>query len=95
MYPFETLVAGGGDCEDTVMLAASILAALDYDLLLLNPEGHLALGVAGDFKGAYYTHDNQRYFYSETTGQGWRIGQLPDQFKSVEVVLHEVPQLNR
>ena len=95
MYPFETLVAGGGDCEDTVMLAASILAALDYDLLLLNPEGHLALGVAGDFKGAYYTHDNQRYFYSETTGQGWRIGQLPDQFKSVPVVLHEVPQLNQ
>ena len=95
MYPFETLVAGGGDCEDTVMLAASILTALDYDLLLLNPEGHLALGVAGDFKGDYYTHDNQRYFYSETTGQGWRIGQLPDQFKSVPVVLHEVPQLNQ
>lgn len=95
MYPFETLVAGGGDCEDTVMLAASILGTLDYDLLLLNPKGHLALGVAGDFKGSYYTHDNQHYFYSETTGQGWRIGQLPDQLKSVSVVLHEIPQLTQ
>ena len=77
------------------MLAASILGTLDYDLLLLNPKGHLALGVAGDFKGSYYTHDNQHYFYSETTGQGWRIGQLPDQLKSVSVVLHEVPQLTQ
>ena len=84
------------------MLAASVLMALNYDVILVRipaPKeglvGHLALGVAGDFKGSYYTHDNQRYFYSETTGQGWRIGQLPDQFKSVEVVLHEVPQLNQ
>lgn len=29
--PMETLLAGGGDCEDTVILAASILEAIDED----------------------------------------------------------------
>ena len=91
MYAFETLVAGGGDCEDTVILAASILRAAGYQLMILNPEGHLALGIAGNFSGAHYKHNDQRYFYSETTGTGWEIGQVPDEYQSVPVTMHEVP----
>ncbi|MCZ6679516.1 MAG: hypothetical protein O7E52_19980 [Candidatus Poribacteria bacterium] len=92
MYAFETLVAGGGDCEDTVILAASLLLALNYDLMLLNPKGHLAFGVVGDFSGAYFEHNDKRYFYSETTGTGWSIGDIPDMYASVPVTLYEVPQ---
>ena len=58
MYAFETLVAGGGDCEDTVILAASLLRSLSYDLILLNPKGHLALGVSGQFSGAHYEYND-------------------------------------
>jgi hypothetical protein len=94
MYGFETLVAGGGDCEDTVILAASILLALNYDLMLLNPKGHLAFGVAGAFGGAYFEHNGKRYFYSETTGTGWNIGDIPDIYANVSVTLYEVPQRN-
>ena len=94
MYALETLIAGGGGCEDTVIFAASILLALDYDLMLLNPEGHLAFGAAGDFSGAYFSHNDKRCFYSETTGTGWNIGEIPDMYANVPVTLYEVPQHN-
>ena len=93
MYAFETLVAGGGDCEDTVILAASLLRSLSYDLILLNPKGHLALGVSGQFSGAHYEYNNLQYFYSETTGKGWEIGNIPEAYRSIPVKLYQVPLL--
>ena len=91
MYAFETLIAGGGDCEDTVILAASLLRPLGYDLMLLNPQGHLALGVSGQFSGVHYQYEDRRYFYSETTGRGWKIGDIPNQYQSVPVKMYQVP----
>ena len=91
MYAFETLIAGGGDCEDTVILAASLLRPLGYDLLLLNPQGHLALGVSGQFSGTHYQYEDRRYFYSETTGRGWKIGDIPNQYQSVSVKMYQIP----
>jgi hypothetical protein len=93
MYAFETLVAGGGDCEDTVILAASLLRVLGYDVMLLNPKGHLAFGIVGDFSGAYFEHDGKRYFYGETTGTGWRLGDIPEIYQNVLVTLYEVPKI--
>ena len=93
MYAFETLVAGGGDCEDTVILAAGLLRSLNYDLILLNPKGHLALGVSGQFSGAHYEYNDLRYFYSETTGKGWEIGNIPEAYRSIPVKLYQVPLL--
>ncbi|KKN49119.1 hypothetical protein LCGC14_0645930, partial [marine sediment metagenome] len=46
-FSIETLVAGGGDCEDTTILAGSIFLVLGYDIVCLNPKGHLALGIEG------------------------------------------------
>jgi hypothetical protein len=79
-YAYETLVAGGGDCEDTTILATAILIGLGYDVILLNPPGHLAFGVGGNYGGSYIEHDGKRYFYCESTGTGWRIGQIPDDY---------------
>ncbi|HDZ27074.1 MAG TPA: hypothetical protein ENH65_11260, partial [Candidatus Aminicenantes bacterium] len=67
-FSIETLVAGGGDCEDTTILAGSIFLVLGYDIVCLNPKGHLALGIEGKFPGSYYKHNGKRYHYSETTG---------------------------
>ena len=91
-YAIETLVTGGGDCEDTTILAGSILLLLGYDVLALNPEGHLALGIKGKFDGYYFEHNEIRYYYSETTGTGWKIGEMPDIYKGVPVTLYEVPK---
>ena len=79
-YSYETLVSGGGDCEDTTILASAVLVGLGYEVVLLNPPGHLALGVAGDYAGSYVEHNGARYFYCESTGVGWRVGEVPDEY---------------
>jgi hypothetical protein len=91
-FAIETLVAGGGDCEDTTILAGSIYLVLGYDLVCLNPKGHLALGVQGKFPGAYFEHNGKRYFYSETTGTGWEIGNFPEIYRGVSVTIYEIPK---
>jgi hypothetical protein len=94
-YAIETLVAGGGDCEDTTILAGSIFLALGYDLVALNPKGHLALGIKGIFQGFYIEHNRIRYYYSETTGTGWKIGDIPEKFIKVPITIYEIPRQNQ
>jgi hypothetical protein len=96
-YPVETLVDRGGDCEDTSFLLASILEAepinIDCVLFLLPadyPE-HMAVGVAGSgISGNYVLHDGVRYYYCETTGSGWQIGDVPSDYLGVQVDIVEV-----
>ena len=70
----------GGDCEDTSILVAALLDRMGYDvaLLLLEDASHMAIGVSiPGTHGAYYEYDSTKYFYLETTGEDWRIGQIP------------------
>ena len=76
-YAIETLIEGGGDCEDTTILVAAILRGLGEKTALIFTPGHIALGVSGDFKGASLIHNNIKYYYCETTGTGWAVGALP------------------
>lgn len=79
-YPIETLFDRGGDCEDTSILAAALLDRMGYDvaLLVLENAKHMAVGVSiSDIYGRYYEYAGKRYFYLETTGDGWEIGQIP------------------
>jgi hypothetical protein len=88
-YPVETIVDGGGDCEDTSFLAAGILKAMDYDVCLISLPGHLAVGVSGDntYAGTYYNSDGKYFYYCETTGEGWTMGQIPDDFQEASAQL--------
>ncbi len=79
-YPIETLFDQGGDCEDTSILTAALLSRLGYDvaLLLLPYEKHAAVGISiAKASGSYYEHGGKKYYYLETTGEGWKIGQMP------------------
>jgi hypothetical protein len=81
-YPIETLVDDGGDCEDTSILMAALLNQMGYgDILLKFPE-HMSVGVLGGegVYGTYYEHNGGKYYYLETTGEGWGIGQLPPEY---------------
>ena len=84
-YATETLVEGGGDCEDTSVLFASILSGLDFKLALINPPRHLAVGVKGDFRGAYVSYEGEKYFFCETTGRYWQLGQVPPSYENIAV----------
>jgi hypothetical protein len=89
-YPLETLVEGGGDCEDTSILACALLDSMGLDVVLINPPNHVAVGVAMDASGTYWTHKGIQYFYVETTGEGWEIGEVPEEHQGESAFVYPV-----
>lgn len=93
-YPVETLKERGGDCEDTAILLAAILRTLGYGVVLLEvpSKKHMALGLKGEdsIPGTYVEVDGTRYYYVETTGEGWRVGQAPDGYTNVRTEIRSV-----
>lgn len=82
-YPIETLADGRGDCEDTAILTAAILKEMDYDVALVLLPDHAAVAVACDTcNGYYYPLNGKRYYYLETTGAGYSLGMIGDQYKT-------------
>lgn len=97
-YPIETLLENGGDCEDTVLLSATLLRQMGYGTAIIflpayAPE-YAALGVLGNKTviGTYYLVDGKRYYYVETTGQGWQVGQVPFEYYGTLAIV--VPLIN-
>lgn len=97
-YPMETLVDNGGDCEDTSILAGAVLKSMGYEVALVRLPGHMAMTILGDesFSGVHYQVEAGhrwapgKYYYLETTGEGWAIGEVPTEFanKSAENELY-------
>lgn len=80
-YPAETLAEAGGDCEDTSILLAAMLKHLGYDCILLSPEGHMSVGLhVSGFNGQYYPYQDKPYYYIETTGKNWKLGEIPSTY---------------
>lgn len=90
-YPIETLVEAGGDCEDTIILLAAALLTtpFDYGMVLIylpyESPTHMGPGVRDreDVEGTYYTYEADRYYNVETTGEGWEVGEMPDEYKDM------------
>ncbi|MGA3289615.1 MAG: hypothetical protein ABSD42_05200 [Candidatus Bathyarchaeia archaeon] len=80
-FPVETLVDNVGDCKSHSILFATLMLILGYGTVFINPPDHLAVGVLGNnIPGTYWTYNDQTYYYCETTGIGFTIGELPQQF---------------
>lgn len=88
-FPVETLLDGEGDCEDTSALFATMAKIMGYDVVLICPMRHVAVGVSGDegFSGVYHLHEGKRYFYAETTEKGRRIGEVPSEYRGVATIV--------
>ena len=92
-FPIETLVDDGGDCEDTTILFASLTLIMGYGTVYINPPDHYAVGILGDdITGTYWTYNNRTYYYCETTGNGFKIGQLPDEFKGQDAHVYSIKE---
>lgn len=92
-YPIETLFDRGGDCEDTSILVATILDEMGYDvcLLILEDEDHCAVGIdIPKVYGSYYELDGNQYYYLETTGDDWTIGQIPPDFEDTRAYIYPI-----
>ena len=86
-YPIETLVDGCGDCEDKVALLAALLYEMDVDFILLVLPEHMAVGVHCNEVDAerYLLFREKKYYYLETTMEGWQIGQIPEDYHDAEM----------
>ena len=86
-YPIETLVDGYGDCEDKVALLAALLYEMDVDFILLVLPEHMAIGVHCDEVEAdrYLLFHEKKYYYLETTMEGWQIGQIPEDYHTAKM----------
>ena len=85
-YPVETLADGNGDCADTAILSAALLKGMGYDVVIVlfpgNP-GHAGIAVACDnCNGYYYPLNDKRYYYLETTGTGFSLGNMEDEYQT-------------
>jgi len=91
-YPIETLVDNGGDCEDTSILMAAILNEMGYGTVLLSLPHHMAVGVLGEegISGVYFPHNNGNYYYLETTGSDWEIGELPPEYAGDSASIYDI-----
>ncbi len=95
-FPIETLVDEGGDCEDTSILFATITLIMGYGTVYINPTNHYAVGILGSgLRGTsweYPSGSNKSYYYCETTGDGFKIGQLPDEFAGQSAYIYPIEQ---
>jgi hypothetical protein len=56
----------------------TLARVLNYGVILVNPPKHMAVGLyATSLEGSYYTYGDRRYYYCETTGDNWAIGEIP------------------
>jgi len=89
-YPIETLFEEGGDCEDNSILVAALLTRLDYKVVLFifeQPQ-HIAIGVDITVAGGHYwEYQAKRYYYLETTGDDWEIGDCPNMYKDMQPII--------
>ncbi len=90
-YPIETLVDNGGDCEDTAILTAALLKEMNYDVILISPPGHMAVGITcSNCKGTSYTYNDKKYYYLETTGNNWKVGQMPAKYQNSKAKVYPI-----
>jgi len=91
-FPLETLVDGGGDCEDTSILFITLIRILGYDSVFIEFPDHLAVGVkfGETISGEYYEHGGKRYYYCETTGYGGEIGDIPRELRGIAAYVYPV-----
>ena len=91
LLPAQTLV-DNGDCKDKSILMAAILRNMGYKVALLyippppgQSVGHMAVGIAftddqlpQGRKLSFYTNEEIKYYFAETTQPNWKIGETID-----------------
>ncbi len=85
-FPLETLYDEGGDCEDLCILLASILRELGYGTTLVIVDDHMGVGIKTSDPGNF-TYMGMEFYYIETTGLGWQIGEIPENLVGKQFII--------
>lgn len=95
-FPVETLFRGNGDCEDSSFLLASLYKNLGFQCVMViffptddsSFEGHMGVAVSiSEGEGFHYVLDGENYYYAESTGEGWRIGEIHEDYIDADPIL--------
>lgn len=87
-YPLETLADGNGDCEDKAILTAALLKEMGYDVAIIILPEHVAVAVTCETcNGYYYPINGKRYYYLETTGEGFSPGTMDAKFQTAKATI--------
>jgi|GEM_PF-6390588 len=90
-YPMETIIDGGGDCDDSAILMGAVCTILRYGCGLIIWHDHADLGIAArpdEFTGKYFTKNKVRYYYCHCNAPGYRIGQYNGKYKGEPKIYH-------
>lgn len=96
----EVLLSREADCSGKVILYASLLQQIGLPHLLLYQDGHISVGVGGNFStanGQHFTYEGQAYHLAETTYEGFRIGETslaPAPLRYIQRVGRDTPLRN-
>ena len=104
-FPDEVLFDKEGDCDCKSSLMAAIFHELGYNVIIILSQGlgHAAIGLEcgkgwlnqikpRKLHSVMRTYNNKRYLYCETTGDGFKIGEIKqtDSVKSFDTII-EIP----
>lgn len=93
-FPVETLADAAGDCEDSTILLAALLRRSGFRCVLVVFEDHVGIGVEVDqqLTGDYLEYHGHKYFFCETTADGWAVGVVPETLRQAAFELVPVPE---
>ena len=79
LSPLEFFYLKKGDCDSRTVLIYTILKRFGYDVAILNSNlyAHSMIGINLPTYGKYKLINGKKYYFWETTGQGWELGVLP------------------
>ena len=77
--PLEFFYNKKGDCDTRTVLIYTILKRFGYDVVILNSNlyQHSVIAVNLPSYGDYKSINGKKYYFWETTSQGWELGVLP------------------
>lgn len=93
-YGIETIVEGGGDCEDHAALLVSLLSTFGFHAILVGLPGHMAAALSCNNGIGNYFYKGNFYSYIETTSTGWRIGCIPSKYINTRPTLMDVKRVS-
>lgn len=79
LSPLEFFYLKKGDCDSRTVLIYTILKRFGYDVAILNSNlyAHSMIGINLPTYGKYKIINGKKYYFWETTAQGWELGVLP------------------
>lgn len=86
LSPIEFLYTLSGDCDTRTVTLFTLLKKLGYDPIIVNSAEyrHSMLALDIPTEGDYFVHKGRKFYFWETTANGWLPGMLPPEMNNID-----------